>query len=294
MLGYDLYSSALADILTEPSLAMPIMVGLYAKWGSGKSFLLGKLREEMKSFTRDWVIDTKLTNSFLLFVVVLHLASIAGVVAWLVSYSSSTIDNDDIVDHIVRGQSDESRAIIIGISTASIIFMVSYLGLLGLWQGSNKFNWSFLYETNLVLAERFDSLKLLLEVVFSHPPGHEWIRNDSKWQGTQPLRLLFTDQTKVITSAGGQNSVTQMIGSLYDSIENQYGMFASRLYRAFRPKPVKSTAPVRWRRLCGIPYVAIYMFCFVCVLLSVILTAVSITHHQNNMKQRLQVTTKLN
>lgn len=44
MLGYDLYSSALADILSEPSLSMPITVGLYAKWGSGKSFLLNKLR----------------------------------------------------------------------------------------------------------------------------------------------------------------------------------------------------------------------------------------------------------
>lgn len=44
MLGYDLYSSALADILSEPSLSMPITVGLYAKWGSGKSFLLTKLR----------------------------------------------------------------------------------------------------------------------------------------------------------------------------------------------------------------------------------------------------------
>ena len=36
MLGYDLYSSALANILTEPSLSMPITVGLYAKWGSGR------------------------------------------------------------------------------------------------------------------------------------------------------------------------------------------------------------------------------------------------------------------
>jgi len=44
MLGYELYSSALADMLSEPSLSMPITVGLYAKWGSGKSFLLSKLR----------------------------------------------------------------------------------------------------------------------------------------------------------------------------------------------------------------------------------------------------------
>lgn len=50
MLGYDLYSSALADILSEPSLSMPITVGLYAKWGSGKSFLLSKLRGKCSIF----------------------------------------------------------------------------------------------------------------------------------------------------------------------------------------------------------------------------------------------------
>lgn len=44
MLGYELYSSALADMLSEPNLSMPITVGLYARWGSGKSFLLKKLR----------------------------------------------------------------------------------------------------------------------------------------------------------------------------------------------------------------------------------------------------------
>lgn len=42
-MGYDLYSSALADILSEPTMQPPICVGLYAQWGSGKSFLLKKL-----------------------------------------------------------------------------------------------------------------------------------------------------------------------------------------------------------------------------------------------------------
>ena len=44
LLGYEIYSSALADILSEPGLMTPITMGLYAKWGSGKSFLLDKLR----------------------------------------------------------------------------------------------------------------------------------------------------------------------------------------------------------------------------------------------------------
>jgi ankyrin repeat-rich membrane spanning protein len=52
ILGYDLYSSALSEILSEPSLHTPITVGLYAKWGSGKSFLISQLKEEMKSFAK--------------------------------------------------------------------------------------------------------------------------------------------------------------------------------------------------------------------------------------------------
>jgi len=46
LLGYEIYSSSLADILSEPSLNTPITVGLYAKWGSGKSFLIGKLKSK--------------------------------------------------------------------------------------------------------------------------------------------------------------------------------------------------------------------------------------------------------
>lgn len=44
--NYDLYSSALADILSEPTLVPPLTVGLYAKWGSGKSLLLQRLESK--------------------------------------------------------------------------------------------------------------------------------------------------------------------------------------------------------------------------------------------------------
>ena len=71
------------------------------------------------------------------------------------------------------------------------------------------------------------------------------------------------NSVKVITAAGGQNSVTQMIGSLYDAIEDHYGIFASRLYRAFRPKPLKSTATSSWRKMCCLPYAYIYMVCMI-------------------------------
>ena len=75
MLGYDLYSSALADILTEPSLSTPITLGLYARWGSSKSFHMKKLQ--------DWV-DPTFNMSPLLFFLVLHIATLLGLLAWII------------------------------------------------------------------------------------------------------------------------------------------------------------------------------------------------------------------
>lgn len=44
-----------ADIVCEPNLSLPLTIGLYAKWGSGKSLLLPKIRESMRSFSRSWL-----------------------------------------------------------------------------------------------------------------------------------------------------------------------------------------------------------------------------------------------
>ncbi|KAJ1349872.1 hypothetical protein KIN20_005533 [Parelaphostrongylus tenuis] len=61
MLGYDIYSNVLADIVCEPSLSLPLTIGLYAKWGSGKSILLAKLKDSMNSFSRNWLEGAHLT-----------------------------------------------------------------------------------------------------------------------------------------------------------------------------------------------------------------------------------------
>ena len=58
---------------------------------------------------------------------------------------------------------------------------------------------------------------------------------------------------------GAENSVVQIIGSLYDSLETTYGTFATRLYRAFRPRPVKSSSPSVLRKLCCVPYAYLYI-----------------------------------
>ena len=124
----------------------------------------------------------------------------------------------------------------------------------------------------MFLARKFNELKLLVSVVFCHPPGPQWV---GRLDRAQPLKLFFTDQTRVTTSTGGENSVIQMIGSLYDNIEATYGTLTTRLYRAFRPRPVKSSTPLRLRKLCCIPYAALYMFSFVLVLAEIVLIIMS-------------------
>ncbi|XP_033219182.1 kinase D-interacting substrate of 220 kDa isoform X2 [Belonocnema kinseyi] len=234
MLGYDLYSSALADILSEPSLSTPITVGLYAKWGSGKSFLLNKLREEMKNFARHW-IDPVFQFSSLLFVVVSHVSVLIGVTLGLALQSW-----------------------IIGLSTGAGLIVLVYVFLVLIWHFNKKHDWYWPYSFTVALSTKLNSLKLLLQVTFCHPPTgevHDGIT-------VQPIKFYFTDQTKVGTTTAGENAVVQMVGSLYDSIEGDFGSLATRLYRAFRPKPLKTTNPWKWRRMCCLPYVVIFELCF--------------------------------
>ncbi|XP_066998257.1 kinase D-interacting substrate of 220 kDa B [Anabrus simplex] len=245
MLGYDLYSSALADILSEPSLSMPITVGLYAKWGSGKSFLLNKLRDEMKNFARQWV-DPVFQFSSLLFIAVVHSALATGTAVALAS------DNW-----------------IIGVSSGGAFVLLAYTFLVLVWFGIQRYDWYWAYNFNVYLSQKMNSLKLILQVMFCHPPGANW--NDGL--AAQPIRFYFTDQTRVSSTSAGENSVVQMLGSLYDSIENDYGALATRLYRAFRPKSFKSTSSWRWRRLCCLPYAIIFEISFICLLVgAVVLT----------------------
>ncbi|KAK0094162.1 hypothetical protein PV326_011661 [Microctonus aethiopoides] len=234
MLGYDLYSSALADILSEPSLSTPITVGLYAKWGSGKSFLLNKLRDEMNNFARQYV-DPAFEFSALLFIVTFHVSLLVSVILGLALQSW-----------------------IAGISLGITVFSLVYGVLVVTWYANKSYDWDWPYNLTVALAVKLNSLQLLLQVIFCHPPGKQ-LDDDL---AVQPIKFHFTDQMRVGTTSAGENAVVQMIGSLYDSIENEFGSLATRLYRAFRPKQMKSNTSWTWRRLCCLPYIIIFEFCF--------------------------------
>ena len=120
----------------------------------------------------------------------------------------------------------------------------------------------------MALSKKLLSLKLMLQVIFCHPPGND-VHNGIS---VQPIKFFFTDQTRVGTTTAGENAVVQMVGSLYDAIEADYGSLPTRLFRAFRPKPTKSTSPWRWRQLCCLPYFVIFEFCFCSFLIGISIT----------------------
>ncbi|KAG5884855.1 hypothetical protein JTB14_036089 [Gonioctena quinquepunctata] len=249
MLGYDLYSSALADILSEPSLSMPITVGLYAKWGSGKSFLLNKLREEMKNFAREWV-DPVFQFTVLLFIVLVHIGLIIGTIVGL-----------------------STRDWIVGTSIALGFVLLAYLTIASIWFASKRYDWDWAYNFNLTLTRRMNNLRLVLQILFCHPPGAS-----QDGLAVQPIRFFFTDQTRVSSTTGGENSVVQMIGSLYDAIENQYGSLATRLYRAFKPKPVKTSSTWTWRKVCCLPYVIFFEIIYLMIIIGTCALTIYLIH----------------
>merc|ERR1719186_798329 len=249
MLGDDLYGSVLADILTEPSLSMPITVGLYAKWGSGKSFLLSKLQAEMKNFSKEWT-DPAFRFTHLVFLIIFHITCVIGLLSWTITHFLST---------------DTSFLVLLLVMMGTIVVSYGFLFIVN--QDAIKSEFNLVYSLNMNLARLFSSLELISKVLFCQPPGSNWRGRQEK---ASPLRLFFTDQTKVSTSAGGDNSVVQMIGSLYDSIENTYGKTTTRLYRAFQPSPVSSTSGLILKKFCCIPYAIIYLLSFLLLLAEII------------------------
>lgn len=157
-----------------------------------------------------------------------------------------------------------------------------------------RFEYSFANTVSALLALKMDSLRAICQVIFCHPPGSQ----SSAVMQAQPINFYFTDQTKISTTVVGENSVVQMLGSLYSCIESDYGVVSTRLFRAFRPKPGKlancyqrscfgwpssyhllklifcfpesSTSDWKWRKLCCIPYFVIFLMCFACTLVWIV------------------------
>ncbi|XP_060800404.1 kinase D-interacting substrate of 220 kDa B [Amyelois transitella] len=258
LLGYELYSAALADMLSEPSLSVPITVGLYARWGSGKSFLLNKLKEEMKNFARQWS-ETGWSWSWAVWwsawhaaLAVAALAAMAGAPAY------------------------------VAVAVCFALFIAIYLAFYLLWYMGNKYEWWWAGGVLSALGHKFNSLLLVLQVVFCHPPGP----NDPRALPATPIKFHFTEGMKSSTGQEGDAMVVQMLSSLAEALECQYGRVCTRLARAFRPKPVSSTSSWKWRRMCCIPHIVTFELCFICAVVGLCVLVLFLTDKEYDQQRR--------
>uniref|UniRef100_A0A8C4NMJ7 Kinase D-interacting substrate 220a n=1 Tax=Eptatretus burgeri TaxID=7764 RepID=A0A8C4NMJ7_EPTBU len=243
MLGYDLYSSALADILSEPTMQPPICVGLYAQWGSGKSFLLKKLEDEMKTFAGQESMPL-LHFSWLLMMLVVLVCSVSSL------FLSITVKI--------------SLGIAVGFSLLAFFVIFLLVVDYGGRQESEVWGWASLVST--WLAQRVDYATLLLNLVFVNPPDLP-----EQTCHALPVRFLFTDYSR-LTSIGGETSIAEMIASLSDACEREFGFFVTRLYRVFKTDKTQGKKGVgKWKRTCCVPSVLLVLLAIVCLISILIL-----------------------
>nr|XP_014267087.1 kinase D-interacting substrate of 220 kDa B isoform X4 [Maylandia zebra] len=243
MLGYDLYSSALADILSEPTMQPPICVGLYAQWGSGKSFLLKKLEDEMKTFAGQQIEPLFQFSWLVVFLSLLLCGSIAIILGFSV---------------------DPKLAMAVSLSLLALLylfFVVVYFG--GRREGDN-WTWAWLLSTRL--ARHIGYLELLLKLMFVNPP-------ELPEQSTRalPVRFLFTDYNR-LSSVGGETSMAEMIATLSDACEREFGFLATRLFRVFKTEETQGKR--KWKKTCCVPSFILFTVVLACLVTGMALLAV--------------------
>ena len=52
LLGYDKYARTLSYILLNEEIELPISVGIFSSWGTGKTFLLKKIEHQINELTK--------------------------------------------------------------------------------------------------------------------------------------------------------------------------------------------------------------------------------------------------
>ncbi|KAM6915339.1 kinase D-interacting substrate of 220 kDa B-like isoform 3-T3 [Xenentodon cancila] len=243
MLGYDLYSSALADILSEPTMQPPICVGLYAQWGSGKSFLLKKLEDEMKTFAGQQIEPLFQFSWLVVFLSLLLCGSVAFVLGFTV---------------------DPKLSMAVSLSLLALLYLFFVVVYFGGRREGDSWTWAWLLSTRL--ARHIGYLELLLKLMFVNPP-------ELPEQSTRalPVRFLFTDYNR-LSSVGGETSMAEMIATLSDACEREFGFLATRLFRVFKTE--ESQGKRKWKKTCCVPSFILFILVVSCLMTGMALLAV--------------------
>lgn len=227
-MGYDVYSNVLADIVCEPSLSLPLTIGLYAKWGSGKSALLAKLKEAMHSFSRDWLDGVSLSLSFALFFsIFLGMGLFSLTFTMLIAISSSI------------------TAYLISWSILLFIFIILCTVIIVVYYGDRK-NWYTSMDIANNFARAFSRVRLIYNILTLHAPMN------SEDSASMPVSFLFADYHR-LSSIGGEQALAKIVATLFEAAETHFGVLPVRLFCSMKPPYPGIHGSLR--RHCGVPHV---------------------------------------
>uniref|UniRef100_A0A3Q3XJV1 Uncharacterized protein n=1 Tax=Mola mola TaxID=94237 RepID=A0A3Q3XJV1_MOLML len=240
MLGYDLYSSALADILSEPTMQPPICVGLYTLSTLTSS---SSSSDEMKTFAGQQIEPLFRFSWLVVFLSLLLCGSVAVVLGLTV---------------------DPRLAMAVSLSLLALVYLFFVVVYFGGRREGESWTWAWLLSTRL--ARHIGYLELLLKLMFVNPP--ELPEQSAR---ALPVRFLFTDYNR-LSSVGGETSMAEMIATLSDACEREFGFLAARLFRVFKTEETQGKR--KWKNTCCMPSFIIFVLVLCCLLAGMALLAV--------------------
>ena len=249
MSQYELYTNSLADILAEPELKLPITVGIFAKWGSGKDFLLLTLAKVMGSFVGDEG-DVHYRPPFSIHVTFLVILGWLCTLITGLAYPNTS--NLAIIIPCIGGAILLFYGIIMALATYG---NVKYI------ENDRKKKWRFCNSIAKALTRFGIRLKLVMAMLFKTGVPNP---DASK---TKPVKFLFANQARLNIGAS-ENSLAEVIGALSKTAEEAYGFLPVRIYRAMKPRKES----VETRSFCCLPLQSIFIlfwldiFCLTCCL----------------------------
>uniref|UniRef100_A0AC35TW30 ANK_REP_REGION domain-containing protein n=1 Tax=Rhabditophanes sp. KR3021 TaxID=114890 RepID=A0AC35TW30_9BILA len=229
MLGYDIYSDVMADVLCDPQLKLPLTIGFFSRWGNGKSFLLPKMRDSMVSFSRTWLDGANIQWSWaivtFLFVLSLYITLIGVTIAAI---------------------SESIRVIFITGISGSSLFIILTIFYFVLYHGNERKTWQKAVISDMKFSRFLHQLKLIAKVLTLNAP-----KRSHKELTISPVSFLFADDHK-LCSVGSEHSLTAILTTLYDSIEEHFGPISVRLLTAINPM-FRGEKNAKFRTYCCFP-----------------------------------------
>ncbi|XP_028400264.1 kinase D-interacting substrate of 220 kDa B-like isoform X2 [Dendronephthya gigantea] len=246
LLGHNVYATSLAELLCEPSLELPLTVGVYSRWGSSKIHFFKRLQQEMQEITQQAIRPRLRFTCFgvlsCLFFCILIGIGFCSLFSWIVGVA-------------------------VGCSSFILSQLVFFLMLLYDNRLYNDTESSWVSQYFCRFSNYF---YLLYLVVFCAPPTVTFMRT------SLPVHYAFADFSKLTRSSSEATALVSMVETLNEVIEGNFGCIVSRLYRVLRPPMVeyvglKHSEPQFKKCCCCIPKLIIFFFVLMCGAVALVL-----------------------